>query len=56
MTEIIKLSESAQRKVDSRTLIGLTTKVKNKKGNIGTEGILKGNIFYRIIKGGFLIF
>ncbi len=56
MIKIIKLSESAQRKVDSRTLIGLTSKVKSKTGDIGTEGILKDNIFYRIIKGGFLIF
>jgi len=56
MTKVIKVLESAQVKIDSKTLIGLTNKVKAKRGAIGTEGVLKDNILYRIIKGGFIIF
>lgn len=56
MQKQIIISESAKEKVSGRTLIGLTNKVKSKSGNIGQSGLLSDNVFYRIIKSGFILF
>ncbi len=56
MIKRITIAEGAKSKTTSKELIGLTNTVKSKTGAVGSEGVLKGNIFYRILKGGFMIF
>jgi hypothetical protein len=56
MTKTIIVQDSATSKGTSREIINLIAKVKSKVGKVGSEGVLKDNIFYRIIKGGFMIF
>jgi len=56
MNKVITIEESAMNKTSSKDLMSLTNKVKTKSGKVGTSGILRGNIFYRILKNGFIIF
>jgi len=56
MTKTILVQDSATSKGTTKEIMNLTSKVKSKIGKVGSEGILKDNIFYRIVKGGFIIF
>lgn len=56
MTKRITIADGAIGKASTREMLRLTDEVKSKTGEVGSEGILKGNIFYRIVRGGFIIF
>ena len=56
MTKTITIEDTTRQKASSKEMIQLTSKVKSKTGKIGTTGILKDNILFKIVKGGFIIF
>ena len=52
----IEFKESALDKIKTRDVIRLTNKVKKETGAVGTVGVLSGNVFFKIIRKGFIIF
>lgn len=56
MSKSIIISESAKGKVKGKELFNLTNMVKSKSGKVGQSGELKHNVFYKIIKSGFILF
>lgn len=56
MSKSIIISESVKDKVKGKELFNLTNMVKSKKGKVGQSGQLKHNVFYKIIRQGFILF
>ena len=56
MSKKITFEESVFSKVDSKDITRLADKVKRKKGEVGKVGMLTDNVFFRIVRRGFIIF
>ena len=52
----IEFKESVLDKINTRDVTMLTNRVKKEKGDVGTVGTLRHNIFFKIVKRGFIIF
>jgi hypothetical protein len=50
------IQESVRSKVTSKEAIKLANKAKKLTGTVGTEGTLKRNILFRILKNSIIIF
>ena len=56
MTKTIRFKETARDKASNKEMFDLAEKVKTKKHKIGSTGELALDIFYKAVKGGFIIF
>lgn len=56
MSRKITFEESVFGKVDNKELTKLADKVKREKGEVGKVGMLTDNVFFRIVRRGFIIF
>lgn len=56
MSKSIVISEGALQKSNTKELLKLSNAVKSKRGKVGETGLLKNNVFYKILRNGFLLF
>lgn len=56
MIKSIVFTDSATSKMKPRDITRIANKVKSKTGKIGDTGVLHGNLFYKILRNGFMIF
>lgn len=52
----IEFKVSALDKITTKDVTPLTNEVKTKTGKVGTVGILRDNVFFKIVRKGFIIF